>query len=173
MISISNRLSVLFFCRSFRGDWMAAEWPWSWMHSPKWYSNMRQQLVGGQIFSAEEVHYRQLSADLLFLSSLFLQWKVLFLYICWLVSSLQGHYGGSCRKLWSYTVARNYYKHYSQYSSHSEENITRAYFHRRERWRGSKKTSVLFPVQKNADAERVSAGTFVFFKERISPIMQN
>lgn len=147
--------SVLFFCSSFRGDWMVAEWPWSWMHAPKWYSNMRQQLIGGLtlIFSAEEVYYLQLSADLLFLSSLFLQWKVLFLYIWWLVSSLQGHYSGSCRKLWSNTVARNYCKHYSQCSSHCEVNTMRAYFPRRERWRGSKKTaSILSPV-KNADAQ--------------------
>lgn len=44
MISISNRLSVLFFCGSFRGHWMVAEWPWSWIHAPKWYSD--HSLVG-------------------------------------------------------------------------------------------------------------------------------
>ncbi len=149
MISISNRLSVLFFRSSFRGDWIVAEWPWSWIHAPHWYSNMRQLLIGGLtlIFSAGEVHYLQLSTDLLFLSSLFLQWEVLFLYIWWLVSSLQGHYGGSCRKLWSNTVARNYYKHYSQCSSHSEVNSTSwAYFSRRGRRKGSKK-SFLSPVK--------------------------
>lgn len=140
MISISNRLSVLFFRSSFRGDWTVAEWPWSRTHAPKRHSNVRQQPIGGLtlIFSAEEVYYIQPSTDLLFLSSVFLRWKVLFLYICWRVSSLQGHYGGSCRELWSNTVARNYYKHYSQCSSHSDVNIMRACFQRREMWRGSK-----------------------------------
>lgn len=126
MISISNRLPVLFFCGSFRGDWMVAQWPWTWMGAPKWYSNMRQHLTSGLtlISNAGEVYYLQLSTDLLFLSSLFLQRKVLFLYVWWLVSSLWGHCGGSWRELRSNTVARNYCKHYSQRSSHSEGNST-------------------------------------------------
>lgn len=161
MISISNRLSVLFFRSSFRGEWMVAEWPWSWMLAPKWYSNMRQQLIGGLtlMFGAEEFYYLQLSTDLLFLSSLFLQWKLLFLYIWWLVSSLRGHWGGSCRKLWSNTVATNYCKHYSQCSSHSELSVMRAYFPGREGWRGSKESALILSPVKNADAEHFSAAS--------------
>lgn len=83
---------------------------------------------------------RQHSGVLLLLSSLFLQWKVLFLYIWWRVSSPRGHYGGGCAQLWSNAVARNYRKHYSQCSSHSDADIRRACFRERRQMKGQRET---------------------------------
>lgn len=109
---------------------MAAEWPWSWTRAPKWYSNMRQQLTGGltMIFSAEEVHYLQLSADLLSLSSPLLQRKRC--YFCTFGGGLAAWGAIMAAVAESHDLTRwqgNYYKHYSQCSSHSE-SITRAFF---------------------------------------------
>lgn len=149
MISISNRLSFLFFCRSFRGYWMVAEWPWSCIHVPKWCSNMRQQLIGGLmlLFSAEKVYYLQLSTDLLSLSSLFLQWKVLFLHIWWLVSSLWAIVVAVAER-YDLTLWQGIITNTVQLSWWSELNIMRVYFPRRKRWSRSKKSSLICPQVK-------------------------
>lgn len=72
-------------------------------------------------------------------------------------------------KLWSNTVARNYYKHYSQCSSHSEVNSTSWGHSSREEQgeRGKQKVGLNLSPVKNADAEHFSAasGTLTFFRK--------
>ncbi len=131
-LNIKQMLRFVFFRQIFQGWWNGSRVTMK----PNVCSKILRQLIGvlTLMFSAGEVYYLY-SFPPIYSSfhHCFCREKVLFLYVWWRVSSLRGHYGGSCRKLWSNTVARNYCKHYSQCSSHSEVDIMRAYFPRRER----------------------------------------
>lgn len=106
---------------------------------------MRQQLTGGLmlIFSVRVVYYIQLSSDLLFIHHCFCSERCYFCTFGVRLVACRANTGGSCRELLSNTMARNYYKHYSQCSSHGGVNILRAYFQIRNVRRKQKMLNLL------------------------------